>query len=185
MDTVQQLKPAGPKTKFKFKAAPIENYDARALYAMKFQDTAHVITRMDTMQKALISSEVQVHLDCLYEQANRFGNPDFGLDEQPSAAQFRGIMGKIKHWETILYWLFEIDVMMEAEDLQRLAVEAEKEIEHYQYALDMKGVNEQYKALSHKMIAKNTKIIDKANNTIPRTQEIIDMAASLATKYFR
>lgn len=174
MDT-PEYKIVGPKTKFNVKAAPIETYDAPALYALKFQDAAKVITRMDTMQKALVSSQAQEYIDSLYSHANRFGNVDYPLDEQPSAAQFRGIMGKIKHWETIMYWLLEIDVMMEAAELERLAEEAERELDEYLHDIRM---------ISAKGVKQRSDIIKKAENTKANTDEIMSLAAELAGKYF-
>lgn len=167
-----------PKTKFKFKAAPIESYTAKSLYEMKFQDAAKVIAKMDTMQKAYVASQAQEYLDCLYANANRFGNPDYPIEEQPSIAQFRGIMGKIKHWETIMFWLLEIDIMMQADDLALLAYEAEQEIEKLK----------QYEAYAPekvaKEVAKREKVINKAMNTQAHTIEIMNQAAQLTAMFF-
>ena len=164
------------KTKFKITAAPIESYTARSLYEMKFHDAARVITRMDSMRKAVISSDVQQYLNSLYENANRFGNENFPLDEQPSMAQFRGIIGKIKHWETIMYWLYEIDILMEAKDLAELALEAEYEIEEAKAGR---------RCISPKELRKQTEHVEKAIKApVPHTLEIMNQAAALAAAFW-
>jgi len=167
-------KATGSKAKFHVTAAPLESYTARSLYDMKFQDAAKVITRMDTMMKAYMSTEAQGHLDCLYEYANRFGNDDYEACDQPSISQFRGIMGKIKHWETIMYWLLEIDVLFESVDLQRMAEEAERDIEASKNGTVLMNAG---------AVKKAEKAILKASVHVPRTQEIIDQAAMLTAMF--
>ena len=119
---------APKKTKFKITAAPIESFTARDIYAMKFPDAAKTIARMDTMRKAYISSEAQSVIDSLYEFANRFGNEDYEACDQPSIAQFRATLGKIKHWEIIMFWLYEIDILMSDHELAKLAAQAEQDL---------------------------------------------------------
>lgn len=165
----------GKKVRFHIVAAPLESYTARALYEMKFQDAAKVIARMDTFQKAYISTQAQDVIDCLYEYANRFGNDDYEACDQPSISQFRGIMGKIKHWETIMYWLLEVDVMMEADELAKLAVEAENEI---------MAALEQSRHVTEKEWDRTDKLIAKAKACAPRTQEIMNQAAELTAMFF-
>jgi len=166
----------GKKVRFHVTAAPLESYSARSLYEMKFQDAAKVIARMDTMMKAYVSTQAQEYIDCLYAHANRFGNEDYEACDQPTIAQFRGIMGKIKHWETIMYWLLEVDVMMEAEELAKLAMEAENEI--------MDAMVGNRPGITTKQLKRAENVISKSKACVPRTQEIINQAAALTAMFY-
>ena len=67
---------------FKIKAAPIESFDAHALYKLKFSDAAQKIREMDTHQKAAIVFEINLITKSLYNIANRYGNDHYKRDEQ-------------------------------------------------------------------------------------------------------
>jgi len=114
---------------FKIKAAPIESFDAHALYKLKFSDAAQKIREMDTHQKAAIVFEINLITKSLYNIANRYGNDQYKRDEQITSKQFEEIIRKIKHWETLLYWLFEIDVLMEKHTPDHLAELANEQIQ--------------------------------------------------------
>jgi len=174
---VNTSKMTGSKSKFKITAAPLDSYTAKSLYEMKFPVAAKVIAQMDTMQKAFISCQAQEHIDCLYEQANRFGNEDYEASEQPTMSQFRGIMGKIKHWEIIIYWLLEIDIMMEAQNLAELAVQAEAEI-----IAAMTGDGQIWMAQNE--LKKREKLIEQSKACTPHTTEIMNRAADLTAMFF-
>jgi hypothetical protein len=156
------------------KAAPLSSYDANRLYRMRFQDTAFIIAKMDTMQKANVAAQIQPVLDSLYATANKWGNEEVEPEDQPTAAQYMGIMGKIKHWETILYWLYEIDIMLENADLKTLALQAELDLEHYK--LGIKGMTESARD-------KAQATIQKAQDRVAHTSEILDLTLNLTRKY--
>lgn len=164
------------QVRYKSNAEIAEQYDAERLYRMKFQDTAYVIAKMDTLKKAEVSSDIQYILTSLYEAANRYGNPNIEKEAQPTAEQFRGIMGKIKHWETLLYWLFEIDIMMTESTIQDLIRVAEQE-----YA---KTLQSDDASLQEKAAMKLEKLEASKEIYTAHTAEIMGIASELTKKYF-
>jgi hypothetical protein len=85
-----------------------------------------------------------------------------------------GIMGKIKHWETILYWLYEIDIMLENADLKTLALQAE---------LDLEAYNAGLKPMTDKALDKAQAAVQHAKDRVAHTSEILDLALNLTKKY--
>lgn len=154
---------------------PIEWYDAEKLYKMKFQHTARIISKMDTMQKAKIAAEIQPTLDSLYEMANRYGNPDYEADERIGPAQFQSVMGKIKHWETLLYWLYEIDIMIEEAEIEKLVREAKEELAKVKHSKT---------PLKAKMEENYEMQLQRKREVQAHTDEIMELASSLTAKYF-
>lgn len=102
--------------------------EVERLFNMSFKDCAMYISKMDTIMKAEIAAQIKTILDSLYLQTDRYGNPDYSKDEQIGPDIFVFIMSKIKHWETILYWLFEIDILMEETKIDQLIREAEERL---------------------------------------------------------
>lgn len=69
---------------------------------------AHQYINQFSMAKRIsMLDELNVYRKHLYEQINRYGG-DVPKDEQISAAEFRMLMGKIKHLEIIQNWLYGI-----------------------------------------------------------------------------
>lgn len=160
----------------RIKAMPVEKYTAEMLYKMRFQDTAFVIAKMDTMKKAEIAGEIQPILESLYMKVNAYGNDDVPYEDQPSAAQFMACMTKIKHWETILYWLYEIDIMMGETKVQRLAEKAAQLLAAYE-----RGEISIDEMKRHKL----KEMWQEGAMKQCHTDEIVQQAASLARKYYR
>lgn len=155
----------------------ISTVNAETLYKLQYADAANLVRRMDTMQKAVIAAEVQPILDSLYVYVNRFGNPDYPAEDQPSVALFQAGMSKIKHWETILYWLYEIDIMYDEAMLEEAIREAEKE------AAASVFVESDSAAISHLDTLKKKKEVMIGDGA--HTDEIMSFAAQLCGKYFK
>jgi hypothetical protein len=159
------------------------------------------------MRKAEMAAEIQPILDQLYATADRYGNPDYPLEDQIGPELFMNIMTKIKRWETIIYWLFEIDIMMGETELDKQVKAAEAKMEKIGW--DMKkthlkvvpNVNGEVSAKSGK-VTKNLIIettygkeyldlIEARENRGLHTEEIIESAnlmaeaASLTKRFFR
>ena len=105
-----------------------KNSEIETLFHQSFTECAKSITSMDTLKKADIAAQIEPILTNLYETANKFGNPNFSRDEQISPDVFNLVMGKIKRWETILYWLYEIDILMQETDLDQIIAAEEKRL---------------------------------------------------------
>jgi hypothetical protein len=164
------------------------------LFHMQFKDCAAAIGKMDTIKKAEVAAQIQPILDSLYAQADRYGNPDYPKDEQISPDIFIYIMGKIKRWETILYWLYEIDIMMEETKLDEMIREAERRLEEHDYndfdRIRYKEViNEEGKVVKQRTVVKASEdlaaLYAERNARGNHTDEIIDMAKSLARRFFK
>ena len=169
-------KTLGGKSGVTGEAFDICTVNAETLYSLQYADAAKLVHRMDTMQKARIAAEIQPILDSLYAYVNRFGNPDYPADDQPSVALFQAGMSKIKHWETILYWLYEIDIMYDEAMLVEAIEAAEKEVA-------ATSTDEPDTAVISRLVTlkkeKEVKIGDGAH-----TDEIMNFAAQLCRKYF-
>jgi hypothetical protein len=88
---------------------------------------------MDTIKKAEVAAEIKPILEGIYLQVDTYGNSNFERDEQIGPDLFIMLMGKIKRWETILYWLYEIDILMGETELDRMIADAEKRYEENNY----------------------------------------------------
>lgn len=155
----------------------ISTVDAETLYKLQYADAANMVRKMDTMQKAKIAAEIQPILDSLYAYVNRFGNPDYPAEDQPSVALFQAGMTKIKHWETILYWLYEIDIMYDEAMLLEAIQEAEAEV------AVSKVMDSDSAAISHLDTLKKKKEVQIGEGA--HTDEIMSFAAQLCGKYFK
>lgn len=89
----------------------IANVTAEDLYKLPFDEAQEKVHMMDTAQKALVLKDVQAHLDELYAYVNRFGNENYPGVDRPSQAGFLSGMQRIKHWEAIVQWLLEYDIV--------------------------------------------------------------------------
>lgn len=165
------------------------------IFSMQFKDCAQYIAKMDTLKKADIAAQIQPVLDSLYAQTDRYGNPDYPLEDQIGPDIFIYIMGKIKRWETILYWLYEIDIMMEETKLDQLIREAESRLEENNYNLDMTRIRvKEVENPDTGKIQKKRVVVNAMEDlsTLYReraargnhTEEIMDLAKSLTSKYF-
>ena len=99
------------------------------LFQLPFKECAIYIGNMDTMKKAEVAAEIQPILDSLYATADRYGNKDYPIEDQIGPDMFVHIMGRIKRWETIIYWLFEMDILMGETELDKQVRAAEKKME--------------------------------------------------------
>lgn len=103
--------------------------EAERLYNLSFDACMAEIHAMDTHVKAEIAFEVKDILQTLYTTANRYGNPDLSRDEQISYAVFMNVMSKIKRYEIVLGWLYEIDKAMDLAALDDKIKEAEEKLD--------------------------------------------------------
>lgn len=155
----------------------ISTVTAETLYKLQYADAANMVRKMDTMQKAEIAAEIHPILDSLYAYVNRFGNPDYPAEDQPSVALFQAGMSKIKHWETILYWLYEIDIMYDEAMLLEAIQEAEAEV------AVSKVMDTDSAAISRLDTLKKKKEVQIGEGA--HTDEIMSFAAQLCGKYFK
>lgn len=176
------------------------NNEVERIFAMPFKDCALYISKMDTMKKADIAAQIQPILTGLYLQADRYGNPNYGRDEQIGPDIFNHIMGRIKRWETVLYWLYEIDILMEETELDEQVRAAEKKMEALEWdqeAIHKRVVPNVEGLVSPKSgkVTKNitiqvtysdeyTELVKQRERRGNHTNDIMSMASSLASKYF-
>lgn len=165
------------------------------LFALPFKECAKKISTMDTMKKADTAAQIQPILDNLYAQVDRYGNPNYSRDEQIGPEMFIHLMSKIKRWETLLYWLYEIDIMMEETELDKLIEEAHKRYEAVDY--DDNATRIRYKPIETEdgKIKKQRTVVNVREDltTLIRereargnhTEEIMNQAKQLANKYFK
>lgn len=153
----------------------VNTVNAEMLYKLQYGDAADMIRKMDTMKKAEVVAEIQPILDSLYAYVHRYGNPDYPAEDQPSVALFQAGMTKIKHWETLLYWLYEIDVLYDESVLADSIREAQEEV-----------------ACSYKPDSASISRLDTLNKKQAitmgkgaQTEEIMSFASQLCNKYFK
>lgn len=156
-------------------AFDVNGVDAEMLYKMQYADAATVVRKMDTMKKAEVVSEIQPILDSLYAYVHRYGNPDYPAEDQPSVAAFQAGMTKIKHWETLLYWLYEIDIMYDEAMLAEAIEEASQEV-----ACTTRPDSAAVSRLDTLNKKKEVTMGEGAH-----TDEIMSFAAQLCGKYFK
>lgn len=73
-------------------------------------DVAHKYINQFTMDKRIkILSNLSTYRDHLYNQTGRYGGEGLSAAEQISAADFRMLLGKIKHLEILQNWLYGIE----------------------------------------------------------------------------
>jgi len=164
------------------------------LFNKSFKDCAEFISQMDTLKKAEVAANIQPILLSLYDMVDKYGNPDYPRDEQIGPDVFIFIMSKIKRWETILYWLYEIDIMMEETSLDTLIHEAEERIaattDPDATRIRVKDVQLEIGLTVKKRVTVsvredlNTLLAERASRG-NHTEEIMSMAKSLANKYFK
>lgn len=164
--------------------------EAERLYNMTFKGSIEAIKGMDTIKKAQIAGEIQPILEELYAQANTYGNTDIEPAERINAETFMAVMGKIKKWETLLYWLFEIDILLCETTLDKLISEAEERLREHG-GKDFKRIRIKECADGKKHRVEVSAYEDlatlyaekQANQT--HMDEIVDMANELTNKYFK
>ncbi|MEG1636099.1 MAG: hypothetical protein RR324_01170 [Cellulosilyticaceae bacterium] len=168
--------------------------EIEALFSKPFKDCAKYIASMDTMKKADMAAQIQPVLDHLYFEVNKYGNKNYDRDEQISPDAYIYIMGKIKRWETIIYWLYEIDIMMEETNLDKLIHEAENRLaangnDSKLSRIRVRDVyNEELGITQKQRVTVNAK---EDLNTLymermargNHTEEIMEMAKNLSIKY--
>lgn len=160
------------------KAKDASLFTAEELYKLQFKECADVIKRMDMYTKARISAEINKTLEYQYEAVSVYGQPGIPLAEQMSPKTFELFMSKIKHYETILYWLYEIDIMMNESELDDLIKEAEElqaKVSAASTELQIKEVES-----AKRKVTKKQKDIYKTSSD---AMDIMAMAANLTAKY--
>ena len=180
-----------------YKTITNEHDPLERLFTLSFKECAKKISQMDTIEKAEIAAQVQPKLDALYLQADKYGNPDYPREEQIGPEIFMHIMSQIKRWETIIYWLYEIDILMGETELDRLIQEAEhrldnelaqqqiaagKEVTRFKFIADSDGVKHRTKInVQEELKELQTQKINRGIHT----DEIMSQAAALTKKYFK
>ena len=164
--------------------------EAERLYNMTFKGSIEMIKRMDTIKKAQITGEIQPILEELYAQADTYGNDDIEPSERINTELFMVIMGKIKKWETLLYWLFEMDILMCETSLDKLIAEAEERLrEHDDKDFKRIRIKECEDGKKHRVEVSayedlSTLYAEKQANQ-SHMNEIVNMANELTNKYFK
>ncbi len=116
-----------PAKKKTVKPVILKTMNAEQLFEMSFSQAASVITQLTTQQKVIISSEINSRLDFLYNFVQRYGEKGVSRDEEVREVHFIGAVGRIKRWETLLYWLFEMDLQVNASIIAQMIADAEAE----------------------------------------------------------
>ena len=110
-----------------YKDFPLENEtEARRLYRLGFKDCANTISLKDTEEKAQIASEIQTILDSLYTYVQKYGTEGCFAKDKMEPATFAFVLKKIERWETVLYWIYEVDMLMGETEIDRLIRKAER-----------------------------------------------------------
>ena len=153
------------------------NKESRAerLYNLAFDACMLEIHRMDTHVKAEIAFEVKDILKELYASANRYGNPELSREEQLSYSAFMNVMSKIKRYEIVLGWLYEIDKAMDLAALDEKIKEAQEKLDEAIKQQDKQAFTRTSKTL---LQLKET----KSNGGTP--QEIVTRAQELMNRYW-
>lgn len=148
---------------------------AEELYNLAFDSCMKEIHRMDTHIKADVAFEVKDILHALYASANRYGNPELSRDEQLSYSAFMNVMSKIKRYEIILGWLYEIDKAMDLAMLDDKIKEAEAKLDE---AIEQQDKNAFTRTSKTLLKLKE----EKSNGGTP--QEIVSRAQELMNRYW-
>lgn len=152
-----------------------KNSEADRLYNLSFDACIEEIHRMDTHVKAEIAHEVKCILAELYNNANRYGNSDLSRDEQIPYGVFMNVMGKIKRYEIILGWLYEIDKAMDLVILNEKIAEAQAQLDEA-----IKSQDKEAFEISSKTLTKLQET--KSNGGTP--QDIITRAQELMNQFW-
>ena len=165
------------------------------LFAMTFKDCAFHISKMDTFKKAEMASKVQIILDSLYQQASKYGDSNLPREEQIGPDIFQYVMQRIKHWEQIMYWLYEIDILMEETKLDASIREAEKRWFEFDYDIEAERIRvkeivdnsgiKQKKRVKVSIKDDLQELLDTRSDRGQHTQEIMDLAKELTAKFNR
>lgn len=67
-----------------------------------------IIDQMTIAKRITMLEEVHTYRDYLYNSLGRYGGEGLSKDEQLSPADFRMILGRVKHLEILLNWLYGI-----------------------------------------------------------------------------
>lgn len=161
--------------------------EVERLLGMSFKGSIEMIHKMDTFKKADMAAQIRPMIDELYLQCDRYGNSELPRDEQINVEMFMYLMGKIKRYETILYWLYEIDILIGDTELDRMIKEAEDRIansdDELRYRLRMGEDGKRHRVVVN--VEEDLKDLYKQKEEqAPKTNEILDMAAALTAKYF-
>lgn len=73
-----------------------------------FENAKNIINQMTMTKRIAMLEEIDDYRGLLYDSLNRYGNAELPRDEQLSATEFRAILGRIKHLEILMNWLFGI-----------------------------------------------------------------------------
>lgn len=156
--------------------------------AMSFKFCIETIHKMDTYKKADMAAQIQPILDGLYIQTDRYGNKNFDREDQIGPDIFIYIMGKIKRYENVLYWLYEIDILMGETDIDKLIEEAEERIAATGCETRIR-IKKDEKGKGHRVVVRADEDLatlkaDKAAMSC-NMETILDQAKVLAAKYFQ
>lgn len=78
------------------------------LITSSFEMAKSTIDQMTLVKRIELLDELQTYRSHLYSMCDRYGNPDYSREDQPTAKEFRVLMGRIKHLEILQNWLFGI-----------------------------------------------------------------------------
>lgn len=86
----------------------IRNISLEELVRAPFMEAKNAIDQMTLAKRISILEDLQKYRDFLYEDADRYGKEGLSKDDQLNAAEFRSLVGKIKHLEIIQNWLYGV-----------------------------------------------------------------------------
>lgn len=158
------------------------------LYHSGFEQCIREIHKMDTIKKSEIAARIEQILLYLNEEANRYGTDgkmarvyDESLEDYRfvrvgamSSKEFENILNKIKRYETLLYWLYEIDIAYDQSMLEDKIREAREEIGK---------MGEDETSEMARQERRMAKLEAERSSLNSNSEEIIDMAKMLTMKY--
>lgn len=86
----------------------IDEVTLETIITSNFMTAKNAIDQMTIAKRIALLEEAHEYRDYLYQSASRYGMEGIPKEEQLSAAHFRSILGRIKHLEILINWLYGI-----------------------------------------------------------------------------
>ena len=86
----------------------IEEITLERILSTNFVDAKEAIDQMTIPKRIKMLDELSKYRDQLYDGFSRYGEPGVPREEQLSAAEFRALLGRVKHLEILQNWLYGI-----------------------------------------------------------------------------
>lgn len=86
----------------------IEEVTLERILSTNFVDAKAAIDQMTIAKRIQMLDELSKYRDQLYDSFSRYGEPGVPREEQLSSADFRALLGRVKHLEIVQNWLYGI-----------------------------------------------------------------------------